>query len=95
MARIWNAITQQYEEQADSYEPIILSEAEKEALYKHLVATFIEEQYSPSREAGLQNDAMAAMLMNQPIPEGYLALLEYREACKDRAYLEVYGIARG
>lgn len=95
--RLLNNLTGEYieydEPEQEAMPPPTASELE--ARYKARVAELIHEQYTLDRESGLQNDALAAMLMNQPIPEGYLALLEYREACKDRAYLEVYGIARG
>lgn len=94
MARVWNGITKQFEEQVENYTPIILTEEQKSDLYKYLVSQYIADVYPPSREAGLQNDAMAALVMGEPTPATYLDLLQYREDCKDRAYLEVYGVAR-
>ena len=84
-------IEQEYEEVA----PPKLTEAELEAQYKQRVADLIAEVYPQSREAGLMNDAIAAGLAGLPTPETYLAMLEYRESCKDKAHQEVFGYARG
>lgn len=95
--RLLNNLTGEYIEYDEPEQEAIseqLSPALLEAQYKARVADLIHLQYSSDREAGLQNDALAALLAGQPAPDTYLALLEYREQCKDRAYLEVYGVER-
>ncbi len=94
--RLLNNLTGEYieydEPEQEAMPPPTASELE--ARYKARVADLIHLQYSSDREAGLINEAIAALMLGEPAPAEYLAYLEYREACRDKAHLEVYGVER-
>ena len=97
MIRILNNLTGKYEfyeePKAEPMPPP--TPAELEAQYKQRTKDLIHEQYDTDREAQMQNIALAAILAGLPAPEEYLTMLQYIDACKDNAHLEVYGIERG
>lgn len=66
-----------------------------DGLYANLTKKYIKEKYSQDQETGLTNDCIQALMANQPSPQEYLDYRTYVEECKNKAYLEVYGIERG
>jgi len=93
--RLLNNLTGEYIEYDEpELEAVQPSPADLEAQYKARVADLIHLQYSSDREAGLINEAIAALMLGEPAPAEYLAYLEYREACRDKAHLEVFGVER-
>ena len=92
--RMLNNLTGQYFE-VEVVEPAPLpkpTEAELEAQYKARVAELIAEIYPPSREDGIKTEQMFAQANGEPCTQDFLNFCTYREACRDKARLEVYGI---
>lgn len=94
--RVFDNIRQVYIEQEYEEQPAVPpTAAELEQQYKARVAELIHEVYPIDREAGLVGETLKDMSEGLPVSEEFLAYRAYVEQCKDRAYAEAYGRARG
>jgi hypothetical protein len=88
----YNIAAETWEEVAQAYIEIVTPDPER--IYDALTQKYIHQVYSLDDEFSRTNFAIMDMAQGLPFSQQYIDYRAYVEDCKDRAYMEVFGVER-